>query len=201
MSIYYIVTGEDDTEALPDVYMLDATETVEQNLPVQSTNFTVEDGSDISDNIALRPRTVSFSGVISDIKPASSKAKKKTIDYIKGLEDIRDKRELFSIYYSVNKEPLTNVFFESLNITQDSTNGTLRVGEANKDSISSFKVSFTVKEFRLSEKAKAVEIKANELNIDKETDSNAASQFDDSLKPQTKLWEQTKNYAKSLGTR
>lgn len=159
--------------------MLDATDSISYELPVQTTNYAVEDGSDISDNIALRPRTVSFTGIITDVKSAQEKANLSTFEYISGLEAIRDKRELFKIYFSSDLPPLENVFFQSLRISQDNTNGTLRTPDGDRFGLSSFKISFTVKEIRITNKIELGKIRADELNIAKESEATAATNFDD----------------------
>lgn len=180
MSIYYILATIDEEDV---VYMLDATESVEHTLPGQSTNYAIEDGSDISDNIALRPRTISFSGVISDIKTRSSSAYLNSHDYIQALEDLRGNKELFSIYYTADHPPLLNVFFESLKISQDNTNGTLITPERESYGVSSFKVSFTVKEFRISTRAAVSKVRSDELNIVTKSDSSATTASEDGTKP------------------
>ena len=179
MSVYYLL-AEINGDTV--IYTMDATENIEYTLPVQSTNYSVEDGSDVSDNIALRPRTVSFSGVISDVKTSNSTAYLSTQEYIKALEFLRLNKDLFTIYFAADLPPMDNVFFESLKISQDKTNGTMEVPEAETYGISSFKVSFTVKELRFSAKAKVGKRRADELNINKESDTSASTEISDSSK-------------------
>ena len=195
MSIYYILAEIDGVDT---TYVLDATEAVEHTLPVQSSSYASEDGSDISDNIALKPRTVSFSGVISDIKTTNSSAYLNTHDYIQGLEDLRWNKELFTIYFTADQPPLLNVFFESLKISQDSSNGTLVTPQGDNYGVSSFKVSFTVKEFRFSSKAVLSVIRADELNISKKSDSSATTNTDDPEKDTRTESEKTFEQAKKL---
>jgi len=195
MSIYYILAKVDGADT---IYTLDATEAIEHSLPVQSSSYAIEDGSDISDNIALKPRRVSFSGVISDVKTVDSTAYLDTHDYIQGLEDLRWNKELFTLYFTSDQPPLLNVFFESLKISQDGVNGTLVTPEGDRYGVSSFKVSFTVKEFRFSSQAILSVIRADELNINKKSDSTSTTSLDDETTDSKTKSEKTFEQAKKL---
>jgi len=146
VGLYYIKTKEGT------VYELDSTNSIQISLPSQATRFPVESGSVVSDHYVNKNITAQFSGTVSSIKsvrlqPQRDKTHKlvhkSPQDYIKGLYEIRDSKESFTLYYSNDLNPILNCVFEVLSISQNQNRGSV-----GKDS--SYTVSFTAIQIRFA---------------------------------------------------
>lgn len=166
MSVYYIEAKVKDSIVL---YTLDATTDIAYSLVSSISSHPVEEGSNISDNIFNQNKTVSFSGYISDVKSITNQTNMPTKDYIEGLEKIRDEKILFILYFSSNLAPLTNCFFESVDIEQGGDTGSI---ETDTFLINSYKVKLAIKQLRLVDAAVKSIITSDELANQTTTEEN-----------------------------
>lgn len=177
MSIFYIEAKVGGNKVL---YTMDSVSSLTYSLPVNISQYPVEDGSTYSDNISLQGETVAISGIITDVKSVTSGSDLSTKQYIEGLQSVRKRKQLFNIYFAKELPPLKNVFFETLDISQQSGNGTVISGSR---SVSSFSISFTVKQLRIAAKAKETTIKASSLpRTQEKTETSGAKTQEDILR-------------------
>lgn len=169
MSIFYI-QAEIEGELIQ--FALDSTSRVTQNLSGDSTSFPIEDGSEVSDHYVNKNNTITMSGRISDVKsvgsgfvseprgggrevsdriPTGSAVRyRKTSDFIEKIKTLKSDKIPFDLY--VAEDAYTNCVFQTLTLSQDSTNGV-------SNGISSYKVSFTAKQIRFAQATRSVEIR------------------------------------------
>jgi hypothetical protein len=123
MSIYYLFTRDGD------VFELDATTDFTYSDPSDISQFKVEDGSTVADHVVNRNKKLSYSGIITDIKIASTERTKSTDTYIRKLLELNARREPFTAVWredagkpdgaGANSYRLPNCVFKNLTITQD----------------------------------------------------------------------------------
>jgi hypothetical protein len=143
MSIYFIRTSSGVT------YELDSTTEIGYSLKGKATDNPVESGESVSDNYVNKPRLITLKGTISDIKSATlsqSTVTKTTEDFLRGLEQVKLNKELFSVHIGNKVGVITDCVFESLVFTQNRVRGSF----ANIDA---FEVSMTIKQIRLASRA------------------------------------------------
>lgn len=149
MSIYYILTKDGST------YSLDSTSEVKVSYQSKVSDFPIEDGSVVSDHTQKQPTSISFTGIVSDIKAATNLDARTTEDFIQGLLNLRDRKEVFTLHIGSggsaeqfsNFQAIDNCLFEALDITQDQQNGWAY-------GLNSYKVSWSAKQIILANKAK-----------------------------------------------
>lgn len=172
MSIFYLQSEN-------DIYVLNATTKVTRSSPASLSNSIVEDGGFSSDNYVLRPVTVSFSGIITDISTfRGTSYDKGTEEYLKGLKQIQIDKKPLTVHYSDNQPPDVNCFFTNFMHTQDSENGRVKGG------INSFKVDFTLQKVRYGLGAQSV--------------ARPSSVLSESVQPKTKKNSTTKSVPTGL---
>lgn len=139
------------------------------------TQHPLESGIDAADHIINKNRVVNFNGIISNIRRISHTQEenpqqdnqKDVSEYLDLLTEIRDSRELFTVYYDEGQPPAENCFFTSVNYT------------SNKNLHQAYRLTLSFEQFRISERAKLVEIpqqKNSDLNGTSGTFSNNTTQ-------------------------
>lgn len=140
MAQYYIRSGA-------DIYKLDATTTITQKHSGKATRNMVDNLSTLSDHYIDEPMSFSLSGVISSIKVRSNSSNKSPSDFIKGIVDLKNKRQLFTFYYNDDIGPVNNCVFTNISITQTKDNG-FRRGLTSY--VSSYAISADIEQLRVA---------------------------------------------------
>jgi hypothetical protein len=139
MSRYYILI-----ESTGEQLALDSTSSVSLKLSGMVSSFPIETGETVSDNYVNSNATISFKGRISTAKSASGRSKKTPSEYIRTLQDLKERREVFTIYHISEAVRAQNCLFTSLSFTQSKSNGVTGTRD------SSVEVSFTAKQVRFA---------------------------------------------------
>jgi hypothetical protein len=145
---YYIRTEEGV------IYEMDATSEVVANFPGELTNFPIQSGDFVSDHYVNKNTTITFEGVISDIKSPNSLTLdgrglnrfKSTSDYVNGLLELKQTKKTFTLFCFSILTPFVNCLFEDLTIRQNNKNG-------YSNGINSFAISFKCKQIRFGSQA------------------------------------------------
>lgn len=143
-----------------EYYELSVTTDVIINYAGNPTQHPVEDGTVITDQIQNQNVSLSFQGLITDIKNVTlgpiitrpqgqnqqlvTQAQRSVADNLEGLVRIRNSRSLVTVYYDFRQPPLENCAFTSLNFERDAGTGT------------SYRASISFQQVQLSERAKLV---------------------------------------------
>jgi len=139
MSIFYLEV-EGGT-----IYAMNATTSIKRQSQGVLSNSLVEDGNYSADNYVIKPVTLTFSGIITDISTFSGT--NFDIDpeqYLDGLKRIQVNKTPIKVIYSDIQAPDSNCYFTSFTHTQTGVNGRSS-GGAN-----SFKVDFTLQQTRFA---------------------------------------------------
>lgn len=164
MTIFYLEVGD-------DIYAMDSTTSISRSSPASLSNSLVEDGNYSSDNYVIKPVTINFSGVITDIKLFNAeRLVKSPKEYLNGLKKAQLDKTPIKVYYSDIQLPDDNCYFTSFNHRQEGDHG--RVGELN-----SFQVDFTLQKVRFAQGARKVARPSAAVSsvISQKTKKNAAT--------------------------
>lgn len=118
--------------------ILELTSTTEINVNETSnvTKHPLEDGSEISDHIVNNNRSISFSGLISDVRRLSggdenvtsdgtpANASKDVREYYDLLQKLRDSKERFSVIWDIRFPTATDCLITSVNLVRNKDTGT-----------------------------------------------------------------------------
>lgn len=153
MTLYYIEYGTTEERKL---FSFDATTEMNLSESGSATSYRVENGRAISDHYSNNNVTISFSGRVSDVKSIrrqndENNSFNTTQRFITELRALKQSGAPFKVYAGANVGGLDNCVFESLDIRQDTSNGT-RVAEGGKE-VSSFRMSFTAVQIRFASRA------------------------------------------------
>lgn len=146
MSIYFL-----ENPSTGAVYELDATKEIVYSERGTLTSNIVESGSELSDHYINNPVSFNLEGVISDTKSSGSSNPntRSTRDFLEGLRSIKRNKVPFILYYGEKVGSFKNCFFETLDITQNSTHG-------NVQETDSFEIRAVIKQVRLGNSASIV---------------------------------------------
>lgn len=144
MSIFYLeVDGR--------IYAMNATTDITRNSSGTLSSSLVEDGNYSSDNYVVKPVTISFTGLITDISTFDDTNFHKTTEqYLNGLKSAQIQKIPIKVFYSDKQPPDSNCFFTSFSHSQDSTVG------RHKGGSNAFNVNFTLQKTRFAAGARAV---------------------------------------------
>lgn len=135
--------------------ILDAVFNISSDVSCDVVQTPVESGAFISEHYRRNPRTVSFTGIISDTK-VNKEDPLSVQEYVSGINSIIDSKEYFTLYTdAVNIPNLEKCLIQSFGLTRDQSTG---IG---------LSVSITVQEVLIIDRAKPTT-----LNV-KRTDSGA----------------------------
>ena len=150
MAQYYIITDEGI------VYEMDATTDTAYTLTGKTTDSPIEDGESVSDHYVQNPTTVNFTGVITDVISLSSNENKlDTEGFINGLIRLKNSKRTFTVFNTEGLEGVTNCLFTSLSIM----NGGKHTVKVLPDQLlSSFKISWSVKQIRKAVGAETIRV-------------------------------------------
>jgi len=144
-----------------EIWELDSTSDVTQSLKGSLSSSRVEDGRVSSDNYVTDPVTVTFSGIISDVKSLTSNTivvgsgvKKNTEDYLRTLKEVYRQKKPISVSFSSQSEFLKDCFFTSLDISQSVKNGVHYNPELGFTS--SYSLRFSLQQVRYAKSAEVV---------------------------------------------
>lgn len=127
-----------------DRYQLDATVTVAYKQSGEVTSYAVEEGTDSSDHYKQKPDTVTFDGVISQVKfLRNSKVKTDLAIFEKGMQDLKRSGKFFACSFSKNLDIMKNCLFTDLEMSRDTNSG-----------LYAMNVRFSIKQVRVSNQAK-----------------------------------------------
>lgn len=134
-----------------DIYELSVVSEIKISNPTSSTDFPIESGYNISDNVVNGNTRISYQGILTNIVNVSllhDKGFRSIQENITALLDLRNSREYFSVNYD-NRDTKDNILpaldycvFNNLTFSRSS-------GDSD-----SYKVSIDVKQLILSSKAK-----------------------------------------------
>jgi len=124
------------------------------------TQHPVEDGTVITDQIQNRNVSLSFQGLITDVKNITigpiiastddqnqqliTQSQRSVEDNLEGLVRIRNSRRLFSVYYDFRQPPVDNCVFTNLSFDRDPETG------------GAYRASMDFQQVQLSERARVV---------------------------------------------
>lgn len=126
-----------------DIYELHATTDIQVTFPSKVTNYPTQTGKVVSDNVVIDPETVSFTGVVTDVKQSGFSpisfvtnqftddqgTPKKWSEYIEDLRRLQKQKETFYVYFSGDNDgELAD--FEHAILTQFDINKDVSLGNA-----------------------------------------------------------------------
>lgn len=164
MGVFYLQVND-------EIWEMDSTSSVSQNIKGTLSSSRVEDGQVSSDNYVTDPITVTFSGVISDIKALTNNnrafnqqvSRRSTNDYLQTLKRVYKSKQPIGVSFSAENDFLDNCFFTSLNITQDQRHGVLYNDGTFKGS---YRLNFTLQQVRLARRAEDVSAPSQAISDD-----------------------------------
>lgn len=141
----------------------DATTAVTRSANDKITTNIIETGAEVADHYILVGQTISFSGVISDIKSIRGANDKSTAEWLSALSRLRLSKQPFDVIcgdiadvYNIggagNFNVIRDCLFSSFSATQTKQNG------VTNQRVKSYQVSFTTKELRFGSRAEETEI-------------------------------------------
>ena len=145
---YFSIVG--DLESEPFILNMDATETAARNLKSKVTDFPVEDGGFVSDNVVNKGDVITLAGIITDIE--STVSNDSTTDYIRTLERIRDAKSLVTVNVGSADGAFNSIPNCIMIDCLFSQNGEHGIADPN---ISSYQVKLMFKKVRIVSSAKA----------------------------------------------
>jgi hypothetical protein len=129
-----------------NAFSMDASLSVNRTLPSTVTEFPVEDGGFVTDNVVNKGDIITLTGIITDIKSAVGKDNLSTSDFISAIEGIRNAKSLVSINVGLDGTGFRTI--NSCIITSASFNQDGKHGVASGIT-SSYKVSLSFKKVRI----------------------------------------------------
>lgn len=143
-----------------------ATSEVRVNEVSQVSQHPLESGIEAADHIINNNRVISFNGIISNIRRISAQEEENpqldnqrdVADFLDLLTEIRDSKELFTVHYDEEQAPAENCFFTTVDYN------------SNKNLHRAYRLSLSFEQFRISERARLIEIPQQQNG-----DLNAAS--------------------------
>ena len=182
MGLYYIQPkGE-----LEIFYELNATSDISMTSASSVTSYPIESGANASDNVVIDPRKADLSGILTGVRQAGFRSITNTEegheshpeDYIRGLEQRINNRELFNIYATDSIDPMLNCIITSFKISQD-----------NQTGYTSWKVSLSLQQIRTATRAQIdVVVDADFAELVANKTSSGANSADADGKQQAKTF-------------
>ncbi|MCP4394937.1 MAG: hypothetical protein GY804_11825 [Alphaproteobacteria bacterium] len=158
-SFYLTPFGKPDKK-----YELHATTNINVGFSSTVTNYPIETGSSVSDNVVMNPASVSFTGVLTDVAQSKEisitnalnliaknnpEVPKKIEEYINDLRSLQFKKTVFTVYFSGNDDgkisEIQKAILTKFDISKDSSLG------------KSWAVDVTLQEVRFATPAKTVD--------------------------------------------
>ena len=152
MSVLYI---QATSGGVVKQWVLDATTSVNQSYRSSSTEFKIESGANVSDNLVNKNGVFNIAGVLTSVNSNISSENRvnaasnpnKVKDYIASLKKLRTDKRLFSV--RMGNEILTNCVFSSLDI---------ELVSYYNSAVQSYKITASVKQLRFGSRAKKVKV-------------------------------------------
>ncbi len=130
---------------------MNATTDITRNSSGTLSSSLVEDGNYSSDNYVVKPVTISFTGLITDISTFDdTNFHKNTDQYLNGLKSAQIQKIPIKVFYSDKQAPDSNCYFTSFSHTQNSEVG------RHKGGSNAFNVNFTLQKTRFAAGARSV---------------------------------------------
>lgn len=148
MGKFYIETSEVGSSGKYMIFELSATTDISVGISNTLSQYPIEDGSLLTDHVVESPKTVSLSGIITDIVSLSinegidkqpfrtDNSQDQVKKFIETLESKIDDRETFSIYFSNIIKPIKDCLITRFSFSKNNTLG----GEAWQIQIEATKV-------------------------------------------------------------
>ena len=164
MGKFYLETTNPDPETdLKVRYELHATSEISVTVPSSTTNYTIEKGDDVTDNVVVKNRKATLSGIVTDVSQSGFSVigsivdlltKKSSVDdkagpveqYIEQLNERINNKETFSIYFSGILLPLHDCVITSF-----------KYSKTNKYGGESWLISLSAQQIRYADRAKFVQ--------------------------------------------
>ncbi|MCP3921259.1 MAG: hypothetical protein GY714_01610 [Desulfobacterales bacterium] len=184
-SFYLTPFGEPEKK-----YELHATTNINVSFSSTVTNYPIETGSSVSDNVVMNPASVSFRGVLTDVAQSKTVSitsalnlisgknpdvPKKLEEYIKDLRDLQFKKTVFTVSFSGNDDGkisgIQKAILTKFDISKDASLG------------KSWEVDITLQEIRFASRALTVDAPKDDfkhLTAKNKEDSGGTSGLDDS---------------------
>lgn len=158
---FFFISLQDGT-----VLQMDSTSEVMRSISGTVTTHPIESGDTVADHYINDQQTVSFSGVITDVKALSNPQNlESTDDFLTKIQDLKESAELFDVYsgdITTTKNIVKNCLFTSISIRQDKERGIA------KRRIKSYAINFSVVQVKLAELAQNATLKAPAIEVQKE---------------------------------
>lgn len=160
MATFYIKTKDNI------VYELTATTDVAFQQRNSITRFPVESGATVSDHSTTENTTLSLAGVITEVVRLNANSPDKGIkDYIEGLDALRRKGEVFTVFLDNRLKPFKNCLFTSLDYNKGVTEGQ-----------GSWRVALSIEQIRIVDKARASTLQVDETSTKANADGTNAKE-------------------------
>ncbi len=184
-SFYLSPDGEPDTR-----YELHATTNIKVGFSSTVTNYPIETGSAVSDNVVMNPASVSFTGVLTDVAQSKEisitnalnlitnknpEVPKKLELYIQELRDLQFNKTVFTVFFSGDDDGKISQINKAI-LTQFDINKDSSLGK-------SWAVDITLQEVRFATPAKTVDAPKDDfkhLTAKQKEGSGNGSGLDDS---------------------
>ena len=158
MSTFYIKTKDNI------VYELTATTDVAFQHRSTVTKFPVESGVEVSDHTTVENSTFTLNGVITDVVRLDQFSVDKGVkDYIQGLDKLRNSKQFFTVFLDNKLKPFKNCLFTGLSYSKTQAEG-----------LSGWRVSLSIEQVIVADKAKASAIKVAPTSSTEEGDKKTA---------------------------
>lgn len=126
-----------------DIYQMDATTQVNYQQSGKVTEYAVEAGFNSADHYKHDADRITFNGYVSQAKfLRKGTAGTDLALFEKGMQDLKRSGQFFTCTFSDNLSPMTNCLFDNLTMERDVETST-----------NSLKVSFVIKQVRVSDQA------------------------------------------------
>tara|TARA_R110002153_G_scaffold53726_4_gene149571 strand:+ start:601 stop:1191 length:591 start_codon:yes stop_codon:yes gene_type:complete len=161
MSVFYFTDPlVVDASGAPIIYELSCTRDITITSPARVTSSAVEDGSSIVDNFYLDNRTVTFNGVITNIRLSGSSEVVLVDQWISSIQQLRKSKKRVTV--TSHTEVVPNTIITEFTLTKDKNQG-----------LSGWNCSMTFKEVDISERVRLVEVKEPRVEVKDKTESKA----------------------------
>jgi hypothetical protein len=119
---FYIMS--DNGASTGSIFEMDATISQNYNLAGKPTKYAVESGSKASDHYSKDLISLTYSGIVSDVKYLSGvEFSKNVADFESGIVALRDSGEFFACNFSDDQSLIKNCLFTSLQVSRSLENG------------------------------------------------------------------------------
>lgn len=138
-------------------YDLDATLQGEVSLSGKITEKPLSDGNTAADHYVNSPVSISFSGVITDVKSFYNTGATRVQDWIKLLSDLKQSGRSFTVQAADGSGMFfEDCLFESITFSNDKIHGVVEGGSEGSGQIYSYNVSFSIKQLKRARRGRLV---------------------------------------------